>query len=168
MRVAQNSNLPPEQASDLVDSIPTKWSARKRTVAVALTHAFAGAGTVVRSSTYASLVKACRGAGELDEARALLERLHTTGKRANPSVYGSLISEYCRAGQPWDAQQLEAGMRAVGVRPNNMTLTVLRRHLCVLATSRPPSSSPAASTATTPRYDLPLHNAIVRARGRRR
>lgn len=164
VRVAQNSNLPPEQASDLVDSIPTKWSARKRTVAVALTHAFAGAGTVVRSSTYASLVKACRGAGELDEARALLERLHTTGKRANPSVYGSLISEYCRAGQPWDAQQLEAGMRAVGVRPNNMTLTVLLSSLVRLGDV--PSAIELARRLhrdDSEVYDLPLHNAIVQA-----
>ena len=57
---AAGVKLAPNDASDLIDSIPTQWSARKRRLAVELVLAFAEHGIVVRRGTFYSLVGACR------------------------------------------------------------------------------------------------------------
>ena len=167
VRVAEDHSLPPEQASDLVDSIPTAWSARKRQVAVELVHAFASEGTVVRRGTFASLVGACRKAGELSQAEALLERLHGVGLGTNPNVYAALMGDLCAAGHPARALALEASMRKMGVRATNETLTVLLSSL-----GRAGAVEEALRLAQRIRidaesggavYDLPLYNAVLQA-----
>ena len=130
---AAGVKLAPNDASDLIDSIPTQWSARKRRLAVELVLAFAEhGGIVVRRGTFYSLVGACRKAGELSQAEALVSRLHACGLAANPTVYSALMKDLCAAGQAEAAVRLEASMRAAGARPSNEThavlLTALMRH----------------------------------------
>ena len=129
---AAGVKLAPNDASDLIDSIPTQWSARKRRLAVELVLAFAEVGIVVRRGTFYSLVGACRKAGELSQAEALVSRLHACGLAANPNVYSALMKDLCAAGQAEAAVRLEASMRAAGARPSNEThavlLTALMRH----------------------------------------
>ena len=129
---AAGVKLAPNDASDLIDSIPTQWSARKRRLAVELVLAFAEVGIVVRRGTFYSLVGACRKAGELSQAEALVSRLHACGLAANPNVYSALMKDLCAAGHAEAAVRLEASMRVAGARPSNEThavlLTALMRH----------------------------------------
>ena len=166
VRAAQAAELPPAQASDLVDSIPTGWSARKRQVAVQLTHAFAAHGTVVRRGTFASLVSACRKAGELPEATELLACLHAVGLCTNPNVYSALMSDLCASGHPARALQLETSMREAGATPSNETLTVLlsslgRARANDLATGLARRILSVGRNGTA--YDLPLYNCLIQS-----
>ena len=158
-------DLPPEQASDLVDSIPTKWSTRKRRVAVELCHSFASEGTVIRRGSFAALIASCRKAGELDEAEALLYRLHAVGLATNPNIYAALMGDLCAAGHPERALSLEASMRGAGVQHSNETLTVLLSSL-----GRAGATQDALRLAQRIRiegehqaYDLPMYNAQLQA-----
>ena len=164
---ARECDFPPNHAADLVDSIPTTWSRRKRRVAVALTHAFADRGVVVRSGTFFSLISACRRAGELEEAGALLARLEAVGKRPNPNVYSSLMGDLCAAGQPDRALELLGQMRAAGVTPSNVTLTVLLSSLlranAVGAALDLANELREAQRESAIQYDLPLYNTILQA-----
>ena len=169
VRAAQQSHLPPSQASDLIDSIPTRWSWRKRRVAVALTHAFAEEGVIVRSGTYASLIGACRRDGDLDGALALISRLEAVGKRPNPNVYSSLMSELCAHGEPEKARRLLGQMREAGVSVSNVTLTILLSSLLkahaiepALALTEELRQAHEEAPAEV-KYDLPMYNVMLQA-----
>lgn len=161
VRVAHRAELAPSLASDLVDSIKTHYSARKRRVAVELTHAFAVDGTIIRSGTFSKLIGACRKAGELAQARSLITRLHGAGKRLNPTVYAALMGDMCAAGHTEEAMQLEASMRAAGAVPSNRTLSVLLSSL-LRAGATDEAVGLAQRLCDGGPWDLPLYN--VRSR----
>lgn len=164
-RIARVSTaLPPDELSDMIDSIPTGRSARrKRAVAAELVRAFAEAGQVARTSTFSSLIAACRRQGELGRCERLVETLHGAGLRVNPKQYASLIGDLASAGDVAGALRLERSAAAAGVAPTNETHAVLISSL--LASGH---VAPAAEIARRLRdeagaYDLPLYNTMLQA-----
>ena len=160
---ARECALPPGQAADLVDSIPTRFSRRKRRVAVALTHAFADRGLIVRSGTYTSLISACRRVGELDEALALVTRLEAAEKRLNPNVYSALMGELCAAGATTQAVALLGQMRAAGVAASNVTHSVLLSSLLRAGATEAALDLANQLREAREEYDLPLYNSMLQA-----
>ena len=162
-----SSEITPADASDLVESIPTKWETRKRHTAVELVRQFAAQGIIVRSATFASLVRSCRKVGELPTAVMLLELLHDAGRPANPSVYGPLMGDLCHAGEPQLALSLEASMVEAGGRPSNEMRTVLLQSL-----HRSGYSALSIEYARrlcgvdVSSYDLPLYHTLLQVVGR--
>jgi len=69
-------------------------------------------GAPPESTTWSSLVAACRRAADLSTATALLDEMRRAGVRANPNQYSSLIDALVRAGQPARAAALLQHMQA--------------------------------------------------------
>ena len=94
-------------------------------------------------------------------------RLEAVGKRPNPNVYSSLMGDLCAAGQPDRALELLGQMRAAGVTPSNVTLTVLLSSLlranAVGAALDLANELREAQRERAIQYDLPLYNTILQA-----
>ena len=169
VRVSLEKELTPSQANDLVYSIPNfKYSGswRKLRVAVALTHAFADSGVIIRLGTFAKLVGACRRAGMLDEAQSLIARVHASARHLNPTVYSALMSDFCDANQPTKALTVYEQMRSAGAVPSNRTLAVLLSSLLragAVDAALTLAHELREDTDAAPYYDLPLYNTILQA-----
>jgi pentatricopeptide repeat protein len=116
-----------------------------------------------RGRTFATLVSACRRAGEIAHAESLVATFHGVGKHFVVSVYEALMVEQCRLGRTEAALDLEKTMIAVGVRPNDKSRATLLSSLLRARAHADALVYVRSLRAAGGPYDLPLYNVMLQA-----
>jgi len=75
------------------------------------------------------LIKACCGAGNIDEAMAFFRQIPVKGNGCDHTALSSLLLACARTQRVTDALEVVGRMRQLGVAPNHMTMPVLVKML---------------------------------------